>query len=181
MSVHDGKDTNGHVDTRVDDAITVTVTVDDVDEAPDISFVATGGVTVNDNALSVDENYDDTLATFTAEDPERKPGLTYEWSVVGTDRLDFTVTDDGVLSFAAIPDHEDPADSGGNNVYDITVKALDSDGHIGELPVTVTVTPVNERLLSPATPPSTTRRTARAGWAATGHRTPRARTSPGCR
>ena len=144
MSVHDGKDTNGHVDTRVDDAITVTVTVDDVDEAPDISFVATGGVTVNDNALSVDENYDDTLATFTAEDPERKPGLTYEWSVVGTDRLDFTVTDDGVLSFAAIPDHEDPADSGGNNVYDITVKALDSDGHIGELPVTVTVTPVNE-------------------------------------
>ena len=144
MSVHDGKDTNGHVDTRVDDAITVTVTVDDVDEAPDISFVATGGVTVNDNALSVDENYDDTLATFTAEDPERKPGLTYEWSVVGTDRLDFTVTDDGVLSFAAIPDHEDPADSGGNNVYDITVKALDSDGHIGELRVTVTVVDVDE-------------------------------------
>ena len=144
MSVHDGKDTNGHVDTRVDDAITVTVTVDDVDEAPDISFVATGGVTVNDNALSVDENYDDTLATFTAEDPERKPGLTYEWSVVGTDRLDFTVTDDGVLSFAAIPDHEDPADSGGNNVYNVTVRARDSDGEIGVLPVTVTVTPVNE-------------------------------------
>ena len=144
MLVRDGKDIDGNADTADDDTITVTVTVVDVDEAPDISFVATGGVTVNDNALSVDENYDRTLATFTAEDPERKPGLTYEWSVVGTDRLDFTVTDDGVLSFAAIPDHEDPADSGGNNVYDITVKALDSDGHIGELPVTVTVTPVNE-------------------------------------
>ena len=144
MSVRDGKDIDGNADTADDDTITVTVTVVDVDEAPDISFSATGGVTVNDNALTVDENYDRTLATFTAEDPERKPGLTYEWSVVGTDRLDFTVTDDGVLSFAAIPDHEDPADSGGNNVYDITVKALDSDGHIGELPVTVTVTPVNE-------------------------------------
>ena len=144
MLVRDGKDIDGNADTADDDAITVTVTVVDVDEAPDISFVATGGVTVNNNALSVDENYDSTLATFTAEDPERKPGLTYEWSVVGTDRLDFTVTDDGVLSFAAIPDHEDPADSGGNNVYDITVKALDSDGEIGVLPVTVTVTPVNE-------------------------------------
>ena len=144
VGVSDGKDANGHVDTAVDHTITVTVTVVDVDEAPDISFVATGGVTVNDNALTVDENYDDTLATFLASDPERKPGLTYEWSVVGTDRLDFTVTDDGVLSFAAIPDHEHPADSGGNNVYNVTVRARDSDGEIGELRVTVTVDPVNE-------------------------------------
>ena len=144
MLVRDGKDIDGNADTADDDTITVTVTVVDVDEAPDISFVATGGVTVNDNALTVDENYDDTLATFTAEDPERKPGLTYEWSVVGTDRLDFTVTDDGVLSFAAIPDYEHPADSGGNNVYNVTVRARDSDGEIGVLPVTVTVTPVNE-------------------------------------
>ena len=144
VGVSDGKDANGHVDTTVDDTITVTVTVVDVDEAPDISFVATGGVTVNDNALTVDENYDDTLATFLASDPETKPGLTYEWSVVGTDRLDFTVTDDGVLSFVNIPNYERPADSGGNNVYNVTVRARDSDGETGELLVTVTVTPVNE-------------------------------------
>ena len=144
MSVHDGKDSNGNTDTADDDTITVTVTVVDVDEAPDISFAATSGVTVNNNALSVDENYDSTLATFTASDPESKAGLTYRWSVVGTDSLDFTVTDDGVLSFAAIPDHEHPADSGGNNVYNVTVRARDSDGEIGELRVTVTVDPVNE-------------------------------------
>ena len=59
----------------------VIVTVEDVDEPADISFAATGGVTVNNNALSVDENYDSPLATFTASDPERKPGLTYQWSV----------------------------------------------------------------------------------------------------
>ena len=97
--------------------------------------------------------------------------------------LDFAITDAGVLSFAAIPDYEDPADSGGNNVYNVTVKALDSDGEIGgPLPVTVTVRDVNE---VPAITGNAAidyrRRTARAGWAGTGHRTPRARTSPGCR
>ena len=103
--------------------IAVTVTVVDVDEPADITFSEGSGVTVNGNALTVDENHDGRLATFRADDPESTPGLTYQWSVVGTDRLDFTVTDDGVLSFAAIPDYEDPADSGGNNVYNVTVKA----------------------------------------------------------
>ncbi len=144
MSVRDDKDSNGHTDTADDDTITVTVTILDVNEPPDISFAATGGVTVNDNALTVDENHDRSLATFTAEDPERKPGLTYEWSVVGRDRGDFALTDDGVLSFAAIPDYEHPTDSGENNVYDIRVKALDSDGYPGERTVTVTVRDVND-------------------------------------
>ena len=116
-----------------------------MNEPPDISFAASGGVTVTDNALSVDENYDGTLATFSASDPEREVGLTYEWSVVGTDRLDFAVTGGGgVLSFAAIPDYELPADSGGNNVYDITVNALDSGDETGSIAVTVTVGRVDE-------------------------------------
>ena len=106
----------------------VTVTITNVNEPADISFAASGGVTVTDNALSVDENYDGTLATFSASDPEGEAGLTYEWSVGGTDRLDFAVTGGGgVLSFAAIPDYELPADSGGNNVYDITVQATEVD------------------------------------------------------
>ena len=131
----------------------VTVTVTNVDEPADISFAASGGVTVTDNALSVDENYDGTLATFSASDPEGEAGLTYEWSVGGTDRLDFAVTGGGgVLSFAAIPDYELPADSGGNNVYDITVQATEVDDGdpltlelTGRLDVTVTITNENER------------------------------------
>ena len=122
----------------------VTVTVTDVDEPADVSFVATGGVTVNNDALSVDENHDGALAAFSASDPERKAGLTYEWSVGGTDRLDFAITATGALSFASIPDHERPADSGRDNVYDIAVNALDSDGKTGSIAVTVTVDPVNE-------------------------------------
>ena len=118
----------------------VTVTVTNVDEPADISFAASGGVTVTDNALSVDENYDGTLATFSASDPEMEAGLTYVWSVGGTDGLDFVISEFRVLSFAAVPDYELPADSGTNNVYDITVNALDSEGETGRLAVTVTVT-----------------------------------------
>ena len=78
-----------------------------------------------------------------------KPGLTYQWSVVGTDGGDFAFTAEadtrsGELSFAANPDYERPADSVGNNVYDITVNARDSDGETGSINVTVTVRDVNE-------------------------------------
>ena len=145
LSVHDGKDIHGNSDTTVDDTISVTVTVIDVDEPADISFAAAGGVTANNNALTVDENHDGSLAAFSASDPENKAGLTYTWSLGGSDQGDFAITDAGVLSFAAIPDFERPADSGGNNVYDITVSARDSDNMLGSVAVTVTVDAVNER------------------------------------
>ena len=117
----------------------VTVTVRDVDEPADISFVATGGVTVNDNALTVDENHDGTLATFSARDPENDQTLTYTWS---TDPPDHFVIRAGVLSFKNIPDYELPA--GGTTSYDIAVSALDSGGMTGSIAVTVTVTNVDE-------------------------------------
>ena len=126
------------------DSITLTINVTDIDEPAEITLTASPGVSADNNELSVDENHDGTLATFSASDPERKAGLTYEWSVVGTDLGDFAITAAGVLSFAAIPNYERPADSGGNNVYDLTVSALDSDGERGNIAVTVTVEPVNE-------------------------------------
>ena len=126
------------------DSITLTINVTDIDEPAEITLTASPGVSADNNELSVDENHDGTLATFSASDPERKAGLTYEWSVVGTDLGDFAITAAGVLSFAAIPDYERPADSGGNNVYDLTVSALDSDGERGNIAVNVTVEPVNE-------------------------------------
>ena len=120
-------------------SLNVTVTVRDVDEPADISFVATGGVTVNDNALTVDENHDGTLATFSARDPENDQTLTYTWS---TDPPDHFVIRAGVLSFKNIPDYELPA--GGTTSYDIAVSALDSGGMTGSIAVTVTVTNVDE-------------------------------------
>ena len=144
MSVHDGRDIHNNSDTSVDDTISVTVTVDDVDEPADISFRASGGVTASDNALAVDENHDGALATFTASDPENEPGLIYMWSLGGRDRGDFAITSAGVLSFVNIPDFERPADSGGNSVYDIAVSARDSDNKTGTIAVTVTVHDFNE-------------------------------------
>ena len=144
VQVTDGLDSSSAEDPWIDDAIAVIITVEDVDEPADVSFVATGGVTGATNTLTVDENYDDTLATFTASDPENDQTLTYTWALGGTDRLDFAITATGVLSFVNVPDHERPADSGGNNVYDITVSALDSDGETGRIAVTVTVENVDE-------------------------------------
>ena len=103
VSVGDGKDTDRNADSVVDDTVTVTITVNNVDEPADLSLAATGGVTANDNALIVDENYEGALATFSASDPEHKAGLTYDWSLGGSDASDFAISDAGVLSFAAIP------------------------------------------------------------------------------
>ncbi len=124
-------------------ALNVTVTVQ-VNEPPDISFVETSGVAVGDNELFVDENYSGTLAAFRASDPEQKRGLAYEWSVGGTDGLDFAITGHGVLSFVATPDHERPADFDKDNVYDITVVAVDSDSLRSTVAMAVTVREVNE-------------------------------------
>ena len=70
-----------------------------MDEPADITFTEGSNVTANDNALTVDENHDGRLATFRADDPESTPGLTYQWSVVGTDRSHFAITAAGELSF----------------------------------------------------------------------------------
>ena len=135
--------------TNYDTTYAVTINIRDVDEPADITLSEGGGVTANDNALTVEENHDGLLATFRARDPENTAGLTYVWSVVGTDRLDFAFTPDtdtlaGELSFAAVPDYEIPADSNRDNTYNITVQALDSEGKTGRITVTVTVQNVDE-------------------------------------
>ena len=133
MSVTDGKDVHGYADTTIDATITVTVTVDDVDEPP----VITGVTTIAD----YDENSSGDVAAYTAMDPEGDSNIT--WSLGGTDRGDFTITN-GVLKFASAPDYERPDDSGGNNQYEVTVQAADSNNKRGELHVDVIVQNVDE-------------------------------------
>ncbi|MCY4364802.1 MAG: cadherin domain-containing protein [Chloroflexi bacterium] len=125
--------------------LAVTVTVNDVNEAPAIS---------GDAALSYAENTATTrtLDRYSATDPE---GSSLTWAVGGTDSGDFNIDSSGNLTFAEIPDHENPTDSGGNNVYNVQIVATD-DGNLGDgtssgqgsqstsFDVTVTVTPVNE-------------------------------------
>ena len=114
-------------------AVEVTVTVEDVDEPP----LITGVSTIDD----YDENGSGDVATYTAIDPEGDSNVT--WSLAGPDRGDFDITG-GVLTFRNVPDYERAADSGGNNHYEVTVQATDSNNKRGELHVDVMVTDVGE-------------------------------------
>ena len=112
----------------------VTVAVTDVNEAPAITTTAK-------TAFNYRENGTAAIYTFKATDPERSA---IEWSLSGADDDDFAITDTGVVAFAGAPDYENAADSGSDNVYDITVEARDDALYTGTLDVVVTVTDVNE-------------------------------------
>ena len=52
------------------------------------------------------------------------------WELEGTDAHLFTMTSDGVLSFNALPDYENPLDNDGDNKYVGTIKVITEDGSI---------------------------------------------------
>ena len=117
----------------------MTVTVIPVDEPP----VITGVTTIVD----YDENGTRTVASYTASDPEGVT-TTFTWSLSGTDRGDFEISSAGFLTFKNVPDYERPADSGGNNEYNIQIRA--NDGSLtGTRNVTVTVSDVTRSPPSP--------------------------------
>ncbi len=98
----------------------VTVTVDNVNEAPTITteplpseLEYTAGLTI-------------AVYTFEATDPDAN--TTLRWSVEGTDRGDFDISSAGVLAFKKSPNFDAPADANTDNVYEITIKAADGTG-----------------------------------------------------
>ena len=126
VQARDGQGSTGTFD--------VTVTVTDQNEGPTVS---------GRDSYTVSENFDEVLATYTATDPEDPTAEITRWSVTGRDGGDFTINEDGELTFRNPPDHERPADSGSDNIYEVTVRA--SDGrYYGTLDVLVTVEAVNE-------------------------------------
>ena len=116
----------------------VTVAVTDVNEPPVITTVSSSAM-----VLRQDENRTSRLYTYRATDPERR---TITWSVGGVDRNHFTIDEQGQFSFSETspPNFEQPADSGRDNVYDVTIEVRDDISNIDSLPVTVTVRDVNE-------------------------------------
>ena len=117
------------------DELPVTVTLTNIDEPPEIN---------GSDSLTFVENTDTTtvLETYTASDPDGVAS-TFTWSLSGTDRGDFDISGTGQLTFKNVPDYDRPADSGGNNEYNLQIRA--NDGSLtGTLDVTVNVTNVNE-------------------------------------
>ena len=69
------------------------------------------------------------------------------WTLSGADASKFSIPETGAtrtLSFKANPDYESPGDSGGDNVYEVTVVVTDSKGNSDEQDVTVKVTNIEE-------------------------------------
>ncbi|MCW1381903.1 cadherin [Novosphingobium sp. KCTC 2891] len=119
-------------DGSLTDTQAIAVTVTNGNEAPIITSNG-GGASAS---LSVAENTT-AVTTVTSTDPE---GTARTYSLSGTDAALFAIdAATGALRFIAAPDYEAPADSGANNVYNLTVTA--SDGSlVDNQALTVTVT-----------------------------------------
>ena len=97
--------------------IDTTVTVTDVNEQPE--FLGTPKTTIawdENTAASVE------LDDYDARDEEGP----VTFAITGTDRGDFDLASDGVLTFKQTPNFEDPQDSGGDNVYNFNIVATDT-------------------------------------------------------
>ena len=74
------------------------------------------------------------------DDPESARAA---WSLSGADAAVFRISAEGVLGFAQAPDFEAPMDSGGDNVYEVTVTAA-AGAHTLSVSITVGVTDTPE-------------------------------------
>ena len=111
------------------DTVDVTVTVTNVDEAPDVS---------GPTHVTIEENSTTFVGSYSAIDPE---GAAVSWeSLAGPDTSYFEIAANGDLRFKSTPDYEARADK----TYEVTVRASDETGHTGTRAVIVTVTNVDE-------------------------------------
>ena len=119
----------------------VTVVIQDVDETP----LVAGPTTINVRGSTTAY-----VGRYGATDPE---GFVTSWEPLsGVDAQHFEFSDAGDLSFTAVPDFDNPADTNGDNTYQVTVSAS-SDGdrgtRTGTLDAGVTVTDPNQVIRPP--------------------------------
>lgn len=144
MSVTDGKDTNGDADARVDDTIRVTVTVNDVDEAPvviEVTAVVMPPVFSegSQTSRSLPENAqpgNDVGDPVSARDPQ---GGTVTYRLSGANAALFTIDErTGQIGIA----EEAAFDFEVQDTLWITVVARNSDGASASIRVVVRITDV---------------------------------------
>ena len=126
----------------------VTIMLTDVNEAPSVSGAASIDHAENGTVLDTSADGGGQSAEYEATDAdEADEAAELGWSLSGADAGKFDITDSGAmrtLSFKEAPDYESPGDSGGNNVYEVTVVVTDSKGNSDEQEVTVKVTDLEE-------------------------------------
>ena len=107
--MRDSKDDYGVSDSATDDTITVTITVNGVDETPEVK---------GPDSIDYDENGEGEITAYEAFDPETG-SITWSWD--GDDKDKFLPSSNGSLAFRTPPDYETPTDNDGDNVYQVTV------------------------------------------------------------
>ena len=135
--------------------VTVTITINDVNEAP---MITEGFTRSSQPEHDADDPTGDsgvatakTVDTYTATDVDQNTPVS--WSVSGADAGEFNISNAaatvGALTFKEAPNYEMPADSNGDNVYMVTVVASDAgvdskNKMTVERAVVVTITNVDE-------------------------------------
>ena len=131
----------------------VTITVTDVNEAPELAGVVSIDLAENIINLNDTETSDVTEGQFTVTDEDEDEDdnvdvdANIKWLLSGADSSKFKLTTTGAtrtLSFKNAPNFESPGDSDGNNVYEVTVMVTDTDSNTDEQAVMVKVTNVEE-------------------------------------
>ena len=86
-----------------------------------------------------------TVNYYTVTDQDRHASIS-RWTLTGEDAGDLQLIGDTgrTLVFRDAPDFEDPSDADGDNVYKVTVVAIDNAGGRAEFDVCIIVTNVNE-------------------------------------
>ena len=129
----------------------VTITINDVNEAPKMTEGATRVSLAENTAITT------MVGSYEATDPESTVSGNdcdmdnCTWSVSGMDAGDFDISNAdatfGQLTFKKVPNYEKPADSNGDNVYMVTVVVTDKDAKkklTAMRDVTITVTNAEE-------------------------------------
>ncbi len=109
----------------------------------DIGAVEFAPPTIGNGATATVAENSTAVTTVFATDPANQ---LIDYSIVGgADAARFVINPgSGALSFLAAPDFEAPLDAGGNNIYDVIVRARDASGLFDDRALAVTVTDVAE-------------------------------------
>ena len=86
-----------------------------------------------------------TVNVYNVDDEDDRASVA-SWRLEGEDAGEFQLigTVGRTLVFTTQPDYENPADANGDNVYKVTVVAIDNNGGIGKFDVCIAVMNINE-------------------------------------
>ena len=114
------------------------------EETLPITGLALNATFSNPASVTYMENLESVVLTASATDPDPLDTVA-NYTIAGLDSSFFSINSSGELTFNSPPNYESRLDNGQNNVYDLTINALNSsDIILGSQSVTITVVDVND-------------------------------------